>query len=165
MRLDAALCLDPFLYSLALPYICQDVNSLLHMGLLLSYMRLSSWDWVKVTFLSRLFCEVFGHSNESSQASLEDILDVLWAGVCGPYYLDGFRDITNSSWVQPDETGHFISNGFCILEPTIYRGLGVVAAPAGTFFTVTEEPEGNTQLEGFRSTLYYRYLNVLLVGK
>lgn len=45
-------------------------------------------------------------------------------------YLDSFRDVTNGSWVQPNQTGHFIANGFCVLKPTDTEGIGGVAARA-----------------------------------
>lgn len=116
---------------LARLFIWQDVNRFfLHMVL---------WPWCSAqpyeaepsemesnkAFLSQVVCVRYVVIViRRSQASLENILDLVWtwAGVCGLCYLDGFRDITNSSRIQANETGHFISNGFCILEPTVHRG-------------------------------------------
>lgn len=33
------------------------------------------------------------------------------------YYLDCFWNITNGSWIQPNQTCHFVADGFCVLKP------------------------------------------------
>lgn len=38
------------------------------------------------------------------------------------YYLDSFGDVTNGSWVQPNETGHFVTDGFSVLKPRAQKG-------------------------------------------
>lgn len=48
------------------------------------------------------------------------------------HYLDSFRDVTNSSWVQPNETGHFVADGFCVLKPMARRGHEEMASPTST---------------------------------
>lgn len=73
-------------------------------------------------------------------------------GIVGPCnstnihkYLYCFRNITNSSWVQPNQTGHFWSNSFSVLKSKYNRNTITSLKNFNSLFYLCEDEDSKRQ--------------------